>query len=217
MSVGTTVTLPSDPRAAEMLMTQVADSVRAGGLAVVPTDTGYAVIADAFNAPAVESLRQARGHDADTPLTIGVGSLDTAHGVAVIEGLALDLAGQLWPGPLTILTRPQPSLSWKLQPSDAALAVRVPGHKAALGIIGRVGPVVMTGAHLAGEAPATTAAAAREALGDAVAFYVDSGEAPGGQSSVVDATGGNLRLLREGTLSLAQLRDVVPMLVRATS
>jgi tRNA A37 threonylcarbamoyladenosine synthetase subunit TsaC/SUA5/YrdC len=55
------------------------------------------------------------------------------------------------------------------------------------------------------------------ALGESVALYLDDGDRIGAVSSVVDATGGHLRLVREGALSLAQLRDVTPMLVRATA
>ena len=207
--------IPTDPREVHALYVRVADAVRAGHLAVIPTDTSYAVIADAFNPAAVAALRAARGQDDDVALPVAVGSMETAHGVAHLSGLALDLAAAVWSGPLTILTTAQQSLTWNLGPADTALAIRVPGHAAALGILERIGPVVMTSAAPVGQPPLVTAAAAE--LGDTVAIVVDAGLLPGSQSSVVDATSGNLRLVREGALTLAALRDIVPMLIRATS
>lgn len=217
MSQSTTVVVPSDIRAADALIGQAADALTAGGLVVIPTDTGYAVVADAFNGSAVAALRAARGQDADVPLPVGVGSLETAHGVAVLDGLALDLVTQLWPGSLTLLTAAQPSLSWRIGPSDAALAIRVPAHTVALRVLGRTGPVVMTAAARVGAAPATTVASAVEALGDAVRLYVDAGQVPSIPSSVVDATGDHLRLVREGALTLADIRQIAPMVVKAAS
>lgn len=211
------LTVPADPRAVHALYGKVADAVRGGHLAIIPTDTSYAVIADAFTESAVTAVREARRHEPDVPLPVGVGSLDTAHGVAVISGLALDLVSSCWPGAVTLLTRPQPSLTWDLGPADAALALRMPGHTVALGVLERVGPVVMANAAVAGEPAATTVAAALASLGQVATLAVDVGELPGTQSSVVDATSGNLRLLREGVLPLAALRDIVPMLVRATA
>ena len=189
-----------------------AAAVTDGQLVIIPTDTSYAVITDAFNGEAVARLRAARNMDDIVPLPVATGTIETAHGVARLSGLALDLASNLWPGPLTMLVPAQTSLSWKIGPADAALAIRVPAHPIAMAILGRTGPVVMTGAHIVGGEPSRTLAQACETLGDAVA--VDGGELPGGYSSVVDATTPNLRLIREGALTLEQLRNVVPMIVK---
>ena len=196
---------------------QIADSVRSGDLVVIPTDTSYAVICDAFHATAVTSLRIAKNQISDVPLPIGAGSLQTINGVARLSTLAIDVANAFWPGPLTVLTPAQDSLSWNIGSRDNAVAVRVPQHEIALQVLGAIGPVVMTGAQQALANPVVTIDDARASLGEAVAFFIDAGPLSGTVSSVLDATTDSLRLVREGSLTLAQLRDVAPMIVKATT
>ncbi len=190
--------------------------VQGGQLVVIPTDTSYAVIADAFHMGAITKLRIAKKQTSDVSLPIAAGSIDTIRGVALLSELASDIAQAFWPGALTILTAPQPSLAWSIGASDSALAVRVPNHELARQILTGIGPTVMTGAQHAGAAPITTVELAQAALGDAVSLYVDGGELSGATSSVLDTTGAHPRLLREGALSLAALREIAPMVVKAT-
>jgi L-threonylcarbamoyladenylate synthase len=86
-------------------------AVKAGGLAVIPTDTSYAVICDAFNNSAITKLRMAKKQNSDIALPIAAGSIETIRGVAKFSTIANDLASALWPGPLTLLTVAQDSLS----------------------------------------------------------------------------------------------------------
>lgn len=201
----------------EATLEAIVEAVRSGELVVIPTDTSYAVICDAFHASAVTSLRIAKGQSGDVSLPIGAASLQTINGVARLSTLAIDVANEFWPGPLTLLTPAQDSLSWNIGSRDNALAVRVPHHEIALQILGAIGPVVMTGAQQASAKPVVSIEEAQASLGDAVAYYVDGGSLSGTTSSVLDATTDSLRLVREGALTLAQLRDVAPMIVKATS
>jgi len=126
-------------------------AVKNGGLAVIPTDTSYAVICDAFNTAAITKLRMAKKQVSDLALPVAAASLETIRGVANFSVAANDLACAFWPGSLTILTVAQDSLSWNLGQPGTALAVRVPHHEVALAVLREIGPTVMTGAQLAGE------------------------------------------------------------------
>ena len=195
----------------------IADAVRSGELVVIPTDTSYAVICDAFHASAVTSLRIAKNQVGDVSLPIGAGSLQTINGIARLSTMAIDVANAFWPGPLTMLTAAQDSLSWNIGSRDNAVAVRVPQHEIALLILEAIGPVVMTGAQQSLANPVVTIEEAQSSLGDAVAYFVDAGSLSGTVSSVLDATTDALRLVREGALTLARLRDVAPMIIKATA
>lgn len=195
----------------------IADAVRSGELVVIPTDTSYAVICDAFHASAVTSLRIAKNQGSDVSLPIGAGSLQTINGIARLSTVAIDVANAFWPGPLTMLTAAQDSLSWNIGSRDNAVAVRVPHHEIALQILEAIGPVVMTGAQQSLANPVVTIEEAQSSLGDVVTYFVDAGSLSGTVSSVLDATTDSLRLVREGALTLAQLRDVAPMIIKATA
>ena len=195
----------------------VIQAVVNGELAVIPTDTSYALIADAFNESAIERMRIAKQQSSSVSIPVGVGSLATVDGIATLSTLARDLVTALWPGALTVLTKPQPSVSLAVCQVGDAVAVRVPSHPIALAVIQGIGPVAMTGAQVAGEAPITTIIQAQAALGDSVTTYIDGGELTAKQSTVLDATSEHLRLIRRGALSIDQLRAVVPMVIDAAA
>ncbi|MGF1647871.1 MAG: L-threonylcarbamoyladenylate synthase [Kineosporiaceae bacterium] len=178
-----------------------------GGLVVLPTDTLYGLAADAFDRDAVAALVVARGASAPPPVLVGA-----PEGMA---GLAADvthaaeaLADAFWPGGLTLVCRAQPSLGWG--PEAGTVALRMPLHPVALELLARTGPLAATAANLAGQAPPTSAEAARDGLGDVVAVYLDGGpclDLP--PSTIVDTTGEALTVVREGAVTRAELVEVV--------
>lgn len=192
-------------------------AVKNGGLAVVPTDTSYAVICDAFNTAAITKLRMAKKQVSDLALPVAAASLETIRGVANFSVAANDLACAFWPGSLTILTVAQDSLSWNLGQPGTALAVRVPHHEVALAVLREIGPTVMTGAQLAGETAIQNVEQARAALGELVDVYLDGGQLSGQISTVIDASTDQIRLIRKGALTLAQIRAVMPTVIDASA
>jgi tRNA threonylcarbamoyl adenosine modification protein (Sua5/YciO/YrdC/YwlC family) len=192
-------------------------SVKNGGLAVIPTDTSYAVICDAFNDQAITKLRNAKKQTSEIVLPIAAGTIETIRGVANFSTLANDLASAIWPGPLTLLTAAQDSLAWNIGQAGSALAVRVPHHDVAQAVLSGIGPTVMTGAQLAGEASVQTVEQAQAAFSDLVDVYLDGGALIPRISTVIDATTDNLRLVRSGLLTLGQLREVVPSIIDASA
>ena len=192
-------------------------AVKAGGLAVIPTDTSYAVICDAFNNGAITKLRMAKKQNSDIALPIAAGSIETIRGVAKFSTIANDLASALWPGPLTLLTVAQDSLSWNIGQVGSALAVRVPHHEVAQAVLTGVGPTVMTGAQSMGQASVQTVEQAQAALSDFVDVYLDGGPLSPRISTVIDATTNHVRMIRSGELSLAQIRAVLPSVIDASA
>ena len=192
-------------------------AVKAGGLAVIPTDTSYAVICDAFNNGAITKLRMAKKQNSDIALPIAAGSIETIRGVAKFSTIANDLASALWPGPLTLLTVAQDSLSWNIGQAGSALAVRVPHHEVAQAVLAGVGPTVMTGAQTMGQAAVQTVEQAQAALSDFVDVYLDGGPLSPRISTVIDATTDHVRMVRSGELSIAQIRAVLPSVIDASA
>lgn len=185
-------------------------AVGAGRLIVMPTDTVYGIGADAFDPTAVAALLAAKGRGREMPPPVLV------PGVATLDGLARDvpdpvrrLAERFWPGALTVICRAQPSLAWDLGETRGTVALRMPDHPAAIAVLSRTGPLAVSSANRTGEAASTTAAEAVRQLGEAVAVFLDAGESPGGvPSTIIDATGPELRVVRAGALTADALRAV---------
>ncbi len=197
-----------DPESWGAPIDEAVNAVGRGALVVLPTDTVYGVGCDAFDAEAVARLLAAKGRGRQMPPPVLVGDARTLDGLAtdVADG-ARALAAAFWPGGLTLICRAQPSLAWDLGDTGGTVALRQPDHPAALALLRRTGPLAVSSANLTGQPAALTAGDAHAQLGDAVAVYLEAGQAPGGvASTIVDATGPRLRVVRAGAIGLEALR-----------
>jgi L-threonylcarbamoyladenylate synthase len=201
----------SDPGARAMAIATAGRAVKAGSVVVLPTDTLYGIGADAFNADAVASVLAAKGRGRDLPVPVLVGSWHTIDGlVSWVPGPLRDLIEAFWPGGLTLVVEHAPSLAWDLGDARGTVAIRMPLHPIALDLLAVTGPMAVSSANVSGRPPAVTAQQAYEQLGESVSVYLDGGEVPIGQAStIVDLTGDVPRVLRQGAISLAALREVV--------
>jgi tRNA threonylcarbamoyl adenosine modification protein (Sua5/YciO/YrdC/YwlC family) len=186
-----------------------ADAIRNGRLVVLPTDTVYGVAADAFDPAAVRRLLRAKGRGRDMPAPVLISATTTLDALASkVSPLARELVEALWPGPLTLICRQQPSLTWDLGDARGTVAVRMPADEVALELIRATGPLAVSSANRSGMPAAVDVVEAQEMLGDKVSVYLDNGPVTGGEAStILDVTGKTPRVLREGAVSLARLQE----------
>lgn len=202
----------TDPASWGSAIDEAVNVVSRGGLVVLPTDTVYGIGADAFSPDAVAALLAAKGRGRQMPPPVLVGSVATLDGLATeVSADVRALASVFWPGALTIICLAQPSLAWDLGETRGTVALRMPDHPAALALLARTGPLAVSSANRTGHAAALSAADAAEQLGESVSLYLDGGPSAGGvPSTIVDATGEHLRVVRSGAVDLTALRAVVP-------
>lgn len=179
---------------------------------VLPTESMYALAADAFSSRGVDAIRAMKGRGPALPIGVLVGSTRTVDGLATgitTEGRALIEA--FWPGPLTLVVRAQPTLAWDLGGSQGSVSLRMPLHPLTLEVLAASGPLAVTGANRAGTAPPRTCDAAETDFGEQVGLYLDAGPASDDlPSTVVDLTGTLPLILREGAFGIDALREVCP-------
>ncbi|MFC7220553.1 L-threonylcarbamoyladenylate synthase [Streptomyces polyrhachis] len=201
-----------DPTDRKTGLREAASAVRRGELVVLPTDTVYGIGADAFSIEGVASLLEAKGRGRSMPTPVLVGSPNTLHGLVTdLSEAAWELVDAFWPGPLTIVARHQPSLTWDLGDTRGTVAIRMPLHPVAIELLTEVGPMGVSSANLTGHPAPQDCDEALDMLGDSVSVYLDGGRTPRNiPSSIVDVTGRTPVLLRAGALSAEQLREVVP-------
>lgn len=188
-----------------LLAAQVA--LEEGKLVVLPTDTVYGLAADAFSPRAVQNLLDAKGRGRDMPPPVLVGAPTTLDALAIdIPAWLRSMVEALWPGPLTVILRQQPSLTWDLGETHNTVAVRMPDDKRALALLKQTGPLAVSSANTTGLPAAQNVADAEEMLGPRVAVYLDGGPTSSGTpSTILDATGTTPKVLRQGAISLEVL------------
>ena len=184
-----------------------ARAVQDGRLVMLPTDTVYGVGADAFDAHAVQLLLSAKGRGRQMPPPVLVSAKTTLEALAsAVPDWARGLVEEFWPGPLTLVLRQQPSLQWDLGETRGTVAVRMPDHDVALELLARTGPLAVSSANLTGLPAATDADDAEGMLGEQVRVLLDAGPTPGPvPSTILDCTGDQPRVLRDGALSQERL------------
>ena len=199
----------------ELVLAEAGRVIRDGGLLVVPTDTVYGIGADAFSPRAVSGLLEAKGRGRAFPPPVLIHSRETLLALAAnVDERTMALVTAFWPGPLTLVCDAQPMLDWDLGDTHGTVALRMPDDADALALLAETGPLAVSSANTHGAPAAKTVEEAQRMLGESVGIYLDGGPRSGQASStIVDMTSQPPRILREGPLSLEQLREVLPDLV----
>lgn len=183
-----------------------ATSARRGRVVLLPTESVYALLVDAFSPTGVAAVRRLKQRPDTTPLPVAVSSLSMLRGIADrLPSAGTHLVEAFWPGPLTIVCHQQPSLAWAAGGGARTLTVRMPLHPLALEVIGGVGPCVLLGA----DPPLDVDPTHHETPG--VDVVVESGPitAPAPPSTVVDVRGTTPVVVRAGAVGLDRLAAVV--------
>jgi len=187
--------------------------LRSGALVAFPTETVYGLGGDATNGRAVAAIFEAKGRPHFNPLIVHVPDLASAERIAVFSDEARGLAPAFWPGPLTLVLerRADAGLSDLVSAGLETVAVRVPAHAVAGALLKAAGrPLAAPSANRSGRVSATAAAHVDEDLGDRLALILDGGATEHGlESTVLDATGPGLRLLRPGAVPREAIEAVV--------
>jgi L-threonylcarbamoyladenylate synthase len=185
-------------------LSQAVEAFDRGRVVVIPTDTVYGLAAMPGIPSAVAELFRIKGRAPTKPVAILAGSIRVLSWVGRFDEQAHRLAESFWPGPLTMIVPRTPGFEVDLG-SGEGVGVRVPDAEITLELLGLTGPLAVTSANKSGAVPATTIDEAKSELGEDVQLFVDGGRCAGDPSTVVSLLGGTPQILREGSISFAQI------------
>ena len=191
-------------------------AIEAGRLAVVPTDTVYGLAASPYSEAPVRLLYRAKGRDAIQPTALVAADLELLfESVPELRGRAGTIARALLPGAFTlVLPNPGRRFPWLTGSRPETIGVRVPELAGPGGeVLAKAGLIVATSANLPGGPDPRTLDAVPEEIRAAAAAVVDGGELAGTPSTVIDFTGAEPVVLREGAASGADALRVVGSVV----
>jgi len=185
-------------------LTDVVDAIaalRTRRPVILPTDTVYGLCAWPFRPEPVERIYRLKGRDASKPSALLAGDLDAL--AAALPELDLELVDRFLPGPYTLVVpNPAHRFPWLTGDNSDAIGIRVPDlPPEAAEVLRAVGVVCATSANAAGGPSPRRVADIPEEIRVACGAVVDAGELPGIPSTVLDLTGDEPRVLREGAAS----------------
>lgn len=190
--------------------------IRSGLIIAAPLENGYAFLADAFDEDAVRAMHVLRGDP------LGVVAQVLIFGQEVIDGIARDvslnaraLMTKFWPGQLSFNLYPQRGLTWDLGDEKRLdrVSVRVPSAEFVLALLRKSGPLAVSSAAPVGRPPIldVNEISAREYD---LAGIFDSGIlTPAPVSTVVSDGEAGVEVIREGAVTIDQLRELVPDII----
>jgi L-threonylcarbamoyladenylate synthase len=193
---------------------RVADVLRHGGLAVLPTETGHMLAAVATDPDAVERAFAAKKRDRAKAMHVACSSLSMAERFAALTPSAVRVLGALTPGPVTVVVRQTALLPDRLVTLDGTVGIRVPDHPATLQVIAEVGsPLTATSLNESGTASVGPDQATLSALAwpdGLVVHVVDADAVPtySAASTLVRLTG-DVEVLRAGPIDSDAIRAVL--------
>ncbi len=178
-------------------------AIRAGRLAIVPTDTVYGLAASAYSEEPVRRLYRAKGREEIQPTALVASSVDMLlECMPELRGRAAVIARALLPGPLTlVLPNPARRFRWLAGARPDTIGVRVPSLAGeAHELLSRLGLIVATSANLPGGPDPASIDEVPEEIRAAADAFVDVGPLPGTPSTVIDFSGSEPVVLREGAI-----------------
>jgi L-threonylcarbamoyladenylate synthase len=194
---------PDEPESE--LIQFVANSLNAGNVVALPTDTFYGLAVDPVNLRAVERIYEIKTRARHKPLSLLIAEVAQAYELARSLDTAFDrLAEKFWPGPLTIVVKAGGKLPLRVTANTGNLALRVPEAAIPRAVVSRLGlPITATSANLSGHPECSYASSVRDQLGDKIPLIVDGGPTPRTTATtIVDLSGGgnSWMILREGAI-----------------
>ncbi len=199
--------LPADSPNA---LPQALEILRNGGLVAFPTDTVYGLGAIAFDGKAVESIYAAKERPVEKAIPVLLADpVDMNQVAAEVPWMAKQLATKFWPGALTILVPKRVDLPEAIS-ANSTVGVRIPDHPMARKLLRAAGPLATTSANLSGKPNPLQSAQVYDQLSGRIPLILDGGDTPGGvPSTVVDCSGSEPLIVRQGPITLEQILEVL--------
>jgi L-threonylcarbamoyladenylate synthase len=190
---------------------EAAQKALAAGLAIaIPTDTVYVLAVDPFVPGASDRLFELVGRSREQDLPVLVASVWQALKLATaVPEVSQRLMDGFWPGPLTLVLPRDPEVAADLGDDDLTIGVRMSDHPVPLLLCRDVGPLAVATLGAQGDADVETAEEVAEEFGDDVTVVLDGGRCAGLPATVVDGTGEDPLLIREGRLPWATILEAI--------
>lgn len=189
-------------------------AIKAGEIIIAPAENGYLYLVDAFNYKAVKKLHDLTGSAYTDLFQVLLPRISTLSGICLhnlgdlqsldssSESFGLnEFLKRVWPGAFSLTIKTQPGLTWNLGVKSDLANVRVPNSKFLLKLLDRTGPLAVTNTKL------SYAEILKNSFSESIGYVFDFGDLPTYSSSIIEMVDlKNIRLIREGAISYAQIK-----------
>ncbi|MEE3737296.1 L-threonylcarbamoyladenylate synthase [Streptococcus uberis] len=185
-----------------------------GGALVLPTETVYGIFTKALDETAVNHVYQLKKRPRDKAMNLNVADYQTILEFSKEQPSYLkDLFEAFLPGPLTIILKANDKVPAWINSGKSTVGFRLPNHPLTADLIKKTGPLIGPSANISGNESGKEYASIMAAFDHEVSGYEDDQAITGQDSTIVDLSGEKAKILRQGALTVDELKKVVPQLV----
>lgn len=207
-----TLYLHVDPAQSDKsVIQQAADLIKKEELVAFPTETVYGLGAGAFYPRAVQKIFQVKGRKPVNPLLVHISCIEQVKElVSGVPDSARVLMDRFWPGPLSIILPAHNRVPEIIRGGRSSVGLRMPDHPVALELIDRAGPLAAPSANLSGRPSPVSASHVQDDLDGKIAAILDAGPTGVGlESTLIDLSGSEYRILRRGGTAVEEIEAVL--------
>lgn len=184
---------------------ELGNSLKAGAIAVIPTDTQYGIVTSALKEESVHKIYSLRKRSPEKPMIILISNLDQLQNLGLqLTPYHMEIMQKYWPNPISIIIPvPNNTLEY-LHRGKNSLAFRMPNNTWLQNLLNISGPLVAPSANWEDEKPASTIIEAKKYFGDQIETYIDNGEMNNPPSTIIRLTDSGFEIVRQGVFQLSK-------------
>ena len=194
-------------------MDHIEKELEAGRAVILPTETVYGIFAKALDQEAVDYIYELKRRSREKALNLNVAN---EEGVRIYSknqpSYLTKLIDSFLPGPLTIILQANEKVPDWIHSGMSTVGFRMPAHPKTLELIRKYGPLVGPSANLSGHASGTKYEAIIKEFYQVIPGFEDDAFLTGQDSTILDISGAKARILRQGSITKADLLAQVPEL-----
>lgn len=181
----------------------IIETIKAGGIGVIPTDTMYGIIGSAFNKKTVERIYVVRKRTPTKPLIILISDIKDLNTFKIKVDTELEKKlNKLWPNKVSVILPCKQKKFEYLHRGTNKLAFRLPKDKKLREFIAETGPIVAPSANTEGDRPSKNIKQAQKYFGVNADFYLDKGDMSIVPSTIVEIENREMKIIRKGAVKV---------------
>ncbi|KXT78809.1 L-threonylcarbamoyladenylate synthase [Streptococcus sp. DD13] len=193
------------------MIDKIKEEIEGGRAVVLPTETVYGLFARALDEKAVDHVYQLKGRPRDKALNLNVASFEDILNFSKNQPAYLQkLVETFLPGPLTIILTANERVPVWVNSSLPTVGFRMPSHPLTLELIRETGPLIGPSANISGQASGVSFQQILEDFDQEVLGIEDDAFLTGQDSTILDLSGDQARILRQGSIRREDILAQIP-------
>jgi Sua5/YciO/YrdC/YwlC family protein len=190
-------------------MNEIISTIKNGKVVAFPTETVYGLGVKFGSVEALDLLMEAKNREYSKAITLMVANKQEIENYAYISHDAKKIISRFMPGMLTLVFKKKENVDSKMTNGKETIGIRIPDNDFVLSLLKEAGPMLVTSANLSNHPNTTSTKEVLEQLDGRIDLIVDGETKDSIASTVIDVSGKDIKILREGKITQKQIEEVI--------